>query len=100
MSNSEASQTDGYKKDWKIQDLLILFAFYITPYNQSVSGGNKQYTRKNRCCAVFKSAYEGNNQNVACSFGGDVFVYIPKSHQGEGREAGEVHNKDSEISGI
>lgn len=100
MSNSEASQTDGYPKDWQIQDLFILFALCITPYNQSVSGWNEQYTRQNRCCTVFRSASVGNNQSIACSFGLDVYIYIPKWHQGERREAGEVHNRGTELSGI
>lgn len=34
MSNSEASQTDGYSTDWQIQDTFILLAFCITVINQ------------------------------------------------------------------
>lgn len=99
VSNSEGSQTDGYPNDWQIQDPFLIFAFCIMPSNQFQDEINS-IQDKTGAVQCLKVHMQEKIQGSACSFGGNVFMYTPKWHQGEGREAGEVCKSDSEINGI
>lgn len=88
--------TEFAKKAGKFKINLYFLPFVQTPV---ISFGMKETVYKTKyVCAVFKSAYAGNNQDAAWSFGSDVFMFTPKWQQGEGRKAGWVCKRDSEIS--